>query len=414
MQKLNYLFELGSEELPTSAMLNLSHALEKNIEANLTQQSLHFSQIESFVSPRRLAVIVSNLDAKQPSKIVERRGPSKSAAYDKNGTPKLACLGFANSCGVSTDEIKIKETDKGAWVYCEINQQGQYTKQLLPEIISTAIQQLPLPKPMRWGNHDFKFIRPVHWITSLLGEEIVELNLFNLKSQQQTYGHRFMHSKAIALNDPSDYYERLLQHGKVMPSFPKRRQYIADQIKIAATKLGAKAILKASLLDEVTTLVEWPVILTGSFSIDHLKIPQEALISAMQNHQKCFAVVDDNNKLQPYFILVSNIESKDPSAIIKGNKRVINARLNDAAFFYYQDLKKSLSSHLSQLEHVIFQKDLGSLANKSERISTLSKFIAQKIVVDQQQAARAGLICKCDLLSAMVYEFPELQGIMGY
>lgn len=413
MQKQDYLFELGCEELPSSAMQKLSLALEANIKTSLASQDLEFNQIESFAAPRRLAFIISGIDSEQPSKQIERRGPSKQAAYDQDGTPTLACLGFANSCGVKTDELQILETEKGSWVYCNSHQQGKATKELLPDIVQTAIKQLPIPKPMRWGSHDDKFIRPVHWITSLLDEEVVELNLFNCKAQQQSYGHRFMHPAAIAISEPKAYYERLLQFGKVMPSFSRRRQYISEQIKTAAKKLGLQPILNEGLLDEVTTLVEWPVVLTGQFPEAYLEVPQEALITAMQSHQKCFALVDANNKLQPHFILVSNIESKAPATVIKGNERVINARLSDAAFFYQQDRKHSLSSRLQKLEHVVFQKDLGSMASKSERISELAKHIAKMINANQQDAARAGLICKCDLLSEMVYEFPELQGIMG-
>jgi len=412
IEKKDFLLELGCEELPSTNLESLSIALGEKLADELANANLTHQDIQTFASPRRLAVFVPELISKQGGKKTERFGPSAASAYDKNGTPTLACLGFAKSCGVTTDELKIKQTTKGERVCCVVEQVGQDTIELLPEIVKQAIKKLPIPKLMRWNTEETAFIRPVHWVVMLYGKDVVPCEILGQKAAKKTYGHRFHHPKALAITSPKDYGVILYSHGYVIANFETRKQLIRKEIIKAAGKY--RAIINENLLDEVTSLVEWPVILSGKFNPEFLRVPKEVLITSMQTHQKCFALENEHGELQPNFILVSNIESKDPKTVIQGNEKVIHARLSDAAFFYQQDLKTPLSSRAERLTKVVFQKQLGDLGEKSKRIADLTLFIATNIGSNIKEAERAALLAKCDLVSEMVYEFPSLQGIMGY
>ncbi len=408
----NLLFEIGCEELPALPLINLVKNMEASLRQELHQFELTFESIHSFSTPRRIAFLIKDLIGTQPPRSIERQGPSIDAAYDKSGTPTLACMGFVKSCGVSIDQLEVRETKKGAWVYCLVNQQGKNTRDLIAEIIQNTLKNTPLNKSMRWGNSDVEFLRPVQWITLLLGNEVIPANILGKKSDRLTYGHRFHHPESIRLENANEYRERL-RLNKVIADFNERRELIRSTIQSLDFPQGV-ALIDENLLDEVTNLVEWPVVHMGHFDRRFLEIPSEVLITSMKVHQKCFPVQNQTGSLQPYFILVSNIESKKPSIIVSGNERVINARLNDAEFFYQNDLKKPLESHLEELDKLIFQKELGSIGKKVQRVSKLASYIAKELGVEYKAAARAALLSKCDLLTQMVKEFPELQGTMGY
>jgi len=409
----DFLVEIGTEELPPTLLLKLSNAFGQGIANGLKKAGLEFNETKVYASPRRLAVIVTQLVCEQKDQDIERKGPNIKAAYDKNGKPTRACLGFAESCGTTVDKLKTEKTEKGEWLIFKKRQKGEMTKNLLPNIVNHALKKLPLSKSMRWGEHNTEFIRPAHWVVMLYGDKPINTIILGLKSGRETWGHRFLYNKPIVLKSASDYEKKLASPGKVIASFEERKENIRKQVVSLARKKG-NAIIDEPLLNEVTSLVEWPVALLGSFSKQFLDVPPEALITAMKTHQKCFPLIDKNKKLLPNFVAISNIESKNPKRVIAGNERVILARLSDAEFFYHTDLKHSLESRIEKLKTVIFQKKLGSLFDKATRISNLSEKIAKQINANHTAATRAGLLAKSDLLSEMVGEFPELQGIMGY
>jgi len=409
----DFLLEIGCEELPPAKLQQLSFALAEGIKTQLDEAKLNYKEAYSFATPRRLAVQVVDLVDSQPPRQIERQGPSFKAAYDKNGTPTLACLGFARSCGVLADQLEIKETKKGKWVCCRLEQPGQPTVELLPEILNNAIKKLPISKPMRWGNYDILFVRPVHWIVMLYGKDLIHATILGQPTSRETRGHRFHHTKPLSITHAKDYQQLLHTHGMVIADYEKRREQIRKLINKVANEVGSP-IIEEALLNEVTSMVEWPTALLGQFRLEFLELPPEVLITSMKVHQRCFPIVNSKNELEPYFVLVSNIESKDPKVVIQGNERVINARLADASFFYDNDLQKTLESRLKKLEAVVFQRQLGSMADKAKQISKLSGFIAKQLDEDIPSAKRSGLLAKCDLVSEMVYEFPSLQGTMGY
>lgn len=412
MQERDLLLEIGCEELPATQLLKLAENLEKAVSEQLAHYELQCKEIQHFATPRRLALIVKGLATAQASRSSERQGPSMEAAYDKNGTPTLACLGFAKSCGVSIDQLEVNKTEKGSWVFCKVQLEGKKTADLLPELINTALKNLSLVKSMRWGAHEIEFVRPVRWIVLLFGNELINASLLGKVAGRITYGHRFHHPEAIHLDNPSAYVEKLRQH-KVIANFEERRNTIRELIGKAPSH-QARALIDEDLLNEVTGLVEWPTLHLGHFDRRFLDIPKEVLICSMKTHQKTFPMVNAAGVLQPYFLVISNIESKFPSAIVSGNERVINARLSDAEFFYKNDLKKLLEDHLPALKKLIFQKELGSVGDKAHRIAHDAEHIAKLLELDTEMAKRAGLLAKCDLVSDMVKEFPELQGVMGY
>jgi glycyl-tRNA synthetase beta chain len=405
----NLLVELGTEELPPKPLKKLSDNFAALVRQGLTQAGLSFVDIIPYAAPRRLALKITGLNNKQPDRYVEKRGPALTAAFDTQGNLTKACEGFLRSAGATADQI-IKRDN---YVWINSHELGKSVADLIPGILTQAIAQLPIPKRMRWGNYTAEFVRPVHWIVLLYGNQIIPATLLDHPAGRNTFGHRFHHPQAIALNHADDY-EAALEAAYVIPCFEKRREQIRSQIIALAREKGGQALINDDLLDEVTALVEWPVALCGQFNERFLQVPAEALISAMEGHQKSFAIVDQHHHLKPYFITISNIESNDTQRVIQGNQRVMHARLSDAEFFYQTDLKSPLSSYVEPLKNVVFQTQLGTVYDKTLRISTLAVLIAEQIGIDKIATQRTAVLCKADLMTSMVGEFPELQGIAGY
>lgn len=412
-QAEDFLVEIGTEELPSKSLHLLASSFAEKLEQEFNKAQLTFEKIDFFATPRRLAVWVSNVASKQQDRTIERLGPALALAYDKEGNPTPAALGFAKSCQVSLDSLQVKSTPKGECLFFNQIVSGDTFINLAPYFVKTALSQLPIPKPMQWGEHSATFIRPVHWLLMMYGESIIPCQLFELESDHKTYGHRFHHPDPIIIKNPQSFQRVLRDEGYVICDYEIRKEIIREQT-LALGKQKGKVIIDEELLDEVTGLVEWPVALLGKFDNRFLDVPQEALISAMKYHQKCFPVFNSDNNLIPYFIFIANIESREPEEVIIGNERVIHARLADAEFFYHADLKVGITQYLTHLKTIIFQNKLGSLYDKASRIANLSGYIAEQLHCDVQQARRAGLLCKADLTTEMVGEFPELQGTMGY
>ena len=413
MSKQDFLVELGTEELPPKALKKLSDAFTNGIIDGLKNAQLSFEGFESFAAPRRLALLVKGLETAQPDQKLERRGPAVKAAFDAEGNPTRAAEGFARSNGVTVEQLEQQETPKGAWLVFRAIQPGQQTKELLPEIVSTSLAALPIPKRMRWGASRAEFVRPVHWLVMLMDSEVVDCEILGLKSGNTTKGHRFHANKALTINAATDYQNLLLDKGKVVADFAARRRIIKTKVNEVAAAAGGTAVIDEDLLDEVAALNEWPVSLSGQFDKAFLEVPAEALISSMKAHQKYFHMVDAEGQLMPYFITVSNIESLDPTQVVEGNEKVIRPRLADARFFFDTDKKTTLEARRENLKPVVFQQQLGSIYDKTDRIARLAAFIAEQEGGQPELAKRAGELCKSDLNSEMVLEFPELQGIMG-
>jgi len=409
----NLLFELGTEELPPVALKKLSDAFAREFVKGLADAGLAHGEVTAYSTPRRLALLVLDCATAQPDQNVERRGPALKAAYDDAGVPTKAAEGFARSCGTTVDQLQKLETDKGSWLVYNVHQVGQSAGELLPAIAENALNRLPIPKRMRWGASEAQFVRPVHWLLFLLGDQVIPCTLLDAEAGKQTYGHRFHHPQAITLYNPEDYANVLGSLGKVIAHFGERRARIKEQVEETAKALGGVADLDDKLLDEVTALNEWPVPVDGTFEEEFLSVPSEALVATMKGHQKYFPVFDKNGGLMNHFITIANLESQKPDVIREGNERVIRPRLADAKFFWEQDGKHRLFDHIQKLEHVVFQKQLGSMFEKSVRVAALAAHIAEQIGGDPALARRAGELSRCDLMTQMVVEFPEMQGIMG-
>ncbi len=407
------LIEIGTEELPPKALKKLSDAFTAGVVAGLKDASLEASEVISYAAPRRLAILLKGIPVKQADQSVERKGPAKAAAFDADGNPTKAVEGFARSCGVTPFQLDEVETPKGTWLIFRQDVPGKATTELVPEIVSKALTKLPIPKRMRWGSSDIEFVRPVHWIVMMLDEEVINGEILGVTAGNHTRGHRFHHPERIKLAHASDYADQLHQQGHVIADFEARRAEVRSQAEESAKKVGGVVLIDENLLDEVTALIELPIAVSGSFDEEFLQVPEECLVTSMQDHQKYFPVIDSNNKLMPYFITTSNIKSSNPKAVSQGNERVIRPRFADAKFFWDQDCKVSLESNREATKKIVFQQKLGTLFEKTERVSKLAGFIANEIGADKQQAMRAAELSKCDLLSNMVQEFPELQGIMG-
>jgi glycyl-tRNA synthetase beta chain len=349
----------------------------------------------------------------QADKQQQRRGPALSAAFDDAGKPTRATEGFAGSCGVTVEELTQLETEKGIWLVFDTLVKGKQTQELIQNIIETALKRLPIAKRMRWGNNEVEFVRPIKWILLLSGNQTIDCEIMGIKSGNQTYGHRFHHPQPITIKQADSYVETLKQNGKVLADFSERQNLIQTQVEAIAKKNNGSAVIDPELLDEVTALVEWPVSFVGNFNPDFLRLPKEVLIASMQDHQKYFPVLDKEGKLLACFISVANIESKEPDLIKQGNERVIQPRLSDAAFFWDRDLKNGLAKQIEGLKKVVYQKELGSLYERSERLGYIVSGLAKSLDVDLKHAKRAAELCFCDLLTEMVFEFPELQGTMG-
>ena len=413
MSEQNFLVELGIEELPPKALRSLGTAFADNLKQELSQADLSFNDVLWFAAPRRLAVYVTGLALAQADKQVEKRGPAVQAAFDADGNATKAAQGWARGNGIDVSQAGRLKTDKGEWLVHIADVKGQTAAELLPSMVEKALSHLPIPKAMRWGDKSIQFIRPVHTLTLLLGEQLLAANILGLASARTIRGHRFMGVPEFELDHADNYLQALENTGKVLADFERRKAIIKDGVEKAAAAAGGIADLDADLLEEVTSLVEWPVVLTAHFENNFLEVPAEALVHTMKGDQKYFPVYDAAGNLMSTFIFVTNIESKDPSQIISGNEKVVRPRLADAQFFFNNDRKATLASRLEQLDNVLFQQQLGSVREKSERISALSGFIAAAIGADQAQAERAGLLSKCDLVTDMVFEFTDTQGVMG-
>lgn len=413
MSVRDLLIEIGTEELPPKALKKLAAAFYSEVTAGLNKAELQFKDMRSFAAPRRLALLITDLTEQQPDKQIERRGPALQAAYDEDGCPTKAAQGFAGSCGVKVEDLAKLETDAGAWLVFRSEERGQPTAQLIPDIVQQALDKLPIPKRMRWADLDAQFVRPVHWVILLFGNDIIDAEILSVKTGRETRGHRFHHPAAITIAAPADYEMLLETQGKVIADFERRRHAIKGQAEELALSKKGNAVIDDELLDEVTSMVEWPVAVLGDFEQRFLDVPQEALISTMSANQKYFHLVDTQGKLMPHFITISNLESKDVSMIREGNERVIRPRFSDAEFFWNQDRKQTLGERLDSLGTVVFQKKLGTLLDKTRRVAKLAAHIAEQLGGNKQLALRAAELCKCDLMTNMVFEFTELQGIMG-
>ena len=413
MTTQNFLVEIGTEELPPKALKILATSFADNVEAELNQAGLTFDKIEWFAAPRRLAVKVLNLATQQPSKEIEKRGPAVSAAFDAEGKPTKAAEGWARGCGITVEQAERIATDKGEWLVHRAKIEGQPTKNLLNDIVANALAKLPIPKPMRWADKTVQFIRPVHTVTMLLGDELIEGEILGVASARTIRGHRFLGEKEFEIQHADQYPQLLREKGSVVADFNERKAEILAKSQAKATALGGVADIEESLLEEVTSLVEYPNVLAAKFEERFLAVPAEALVYTMKGDQKYFPIYDKDGKLLPHFIFVSNINPEDPTAIIEGNEKVVRPRLTDAEFFFKTDLKQKLVDRLPRLETVLFQQQLGTLKDKTDRIEQLAGEIAKQIGADEAKAKRAGLLSKCDLMTNMVFEFTDTQGVMG-
>jgi glycyl-tRNA synthetase beta chain len=412
-QRHDFLVEVGTEELPPKSLRTLQQAFTAGIRSGLESAGLRPGDIHSFATPRRLSVLVKKLPAQQPDQDIKRRGPPLAAAFDAGGQPTRAALAFAQSCGVAPEALQRLDEGKGTFLFFIGTKAGASATELLPGIVQGALDALPIARRMHWGSGSAEFVRPVHWLLMLLGKEVVRATVLDTASGDVTRGHRFHAPKPIRIGSPGSYERALRERGYVLASFEARRATIRERVEAAAAELGGRALIGANLLDEVTSLVEWPVPITGRFDRRFLSLPREVLISTLQDHQRYFAVEDSQGHLLPHFIAVSNIESRDPAKVIEGNERVVRPRLADAAFFWDQDRKQPLAALRERLDTVTFQAKLGSIGDKTRRVRLLAGQISAAMDKPRGESERAAELCKCDLLTAMVGEFPELQGIMG-
>lgn len=409
----DFIVEIGTEELPPKSLQRFASCFSEQIEEAIIKAELPYEGMQSYVTPRRIGLIIQNLAGSQKNKTIDKIGPLVSLAFDAQNEPTPAAMGFAKSCQTTVSELSKVMTPKGESLVYQQEVKGKTIQELAPRFVEQALNALPIPKPMRWGANEFSFVRPVHWILMMHGSEVINCKLFGLQADNQTFGHRFHHPAALTVDHSNNYCLLLKKKGYVLASYEERKTTIRQQLT-ALGKMKGHIVIDEALLDEVTGLVEWPVAQMGTFDSRFLDVPKEALISAMKIHQKCFHLIDDENNLLPYFITVANLESLQPEQVVTGNERVMAARLSDAEFFFHTDLKNGLEHYLQQLKTVIFQNKLGTLHDKANRIAKLATHIARDLQVDESVAARAGILCKADLTTEMVSEFPELQGIMGY
>jgi glycyl-tRNA synthetase beta chain len=408
----NLLIEIGTEELPPKSLAKLATAFRDIIQIEFSDNDLTYSRVKWYASPRRLALIIEGLAEFQADKNVEKRGPAITSAFDQDGEPTRAAHGWARSNGIEVKQADRLKTDKGEWLLFKAQVKGLAINQLLPDLVEKALKALPIAKPMRWGSKLTQFIRPIHTVTMLYGTDLIRGKVLDVSSKRLINGHRFHCNAAFELDCADNYLTQLEQHF-VIADHSRRKSIILEQIQSLAKQEKATADVNVELLDEVTSLVEWPVALIANFEESFLAVPKEALIYTMKDDQKYFPLLDGSGQLKSRFIFISNIESKDPGTIVSGNEKVIRPRLADAEFFFNTDKKQTLESRRDSLKTIIFQKQLGTLFEKSERIATMAKHIAVILGTDYESAYRAGLLCKTDLMTNMVMEFPDVQGIMG-
>ncbi len=413
MSGADFLVEIGTEELPPRALRRLRDAFAQRLAAGLEEARLEHGAVEAFATPRRLAVRVRALADGQPEQVVTRRGPPVKIAFDADGAATKAALKFAESCGVGVDALARERTDKGEWLSHSATERGRRAAELLPELVAAALDALPIPRRMRWGAHAVEFVRPVHWLVMLHGSDVIPATLFGHASGRTTRGHRFMGAAEIELDGPGDYEGRLERDGRVIADFDLRRARLLEGSRALATGAGGTLVADDALIDEVTALVEWPVPLLGRLDARFLALPPGVLVATLQAHQRYFPLRDAEGTLLGAFVAVANIDSPTPERIVAGNERVVRPRLADAVFFHDQDRCRSLASRVEELDRVVFQRELGSIGDRSRRIAASAVRIAAALGVDTAHAERAALLAKCDLLTDMVGEFPELQGEMG-
>jgi len=413
VKKQDLLIEIGTEELPPKSLKNLAINFSDQMSLALKKEGLDFSEKNWYATPRRLSLLITNLDITQKDKEHQRRGPSLSAAYDKNGNPTKATLGFAKSCGAEVKELKELETEKGIWLVFNTILKGKNTDELISDLIEKSLARLPIAKRMRWGSNDIEFVRPIKWMLILFGNKALNCKIMGIKSGVCSYGHRYHHPDVLKIGKPSEYNDTLKNKGYVVADYSERFSLIRSQITLVAKDKKGSVIVDPELLDEVTSLVEWPISFVGSFDPKFLELPKEVLIAVMQDNQKYFPIVNNNGELMSLFVCVSNIESNSHELIKRGNERVIQPRLSDAAFFWEWDLKYGLKNHRKSLKEVIYQKNLGTLHDKSQRITKTLSSMAKEIDIDTDSAKKVAELCLCDLLTKMVTEFPKLQGTMG-
>ncbi|MBI6406657.1 glycine--tRNA ligase subunit beta [Proteus sp. PR00208] len=408
-----FLVEIGTEELPPKALRSLAESFAANFTAELDNANITHGDVSWFAAPRRLAIKVANMAKSQADRTIEKRGPAIAQAFDADGKPTKAAEGWARGNGITVDQAERLSTDKGEWLFYRAEVKGEAVNQLLIGMVSNALSKLPIPKLMRWGDKETHFVRPVHTVTLLLGDTVIDGEILGIQSDRVIRGHRFMGEAEFTIDNADQYPEILYERGKVIADYETRKSIILHDARLTAEKLGGIADLSDSLVEEVTSLVEWPVVLTAKFEEKFLEVPAEALVYTMKGDQKYFPVYDKQGGLLPNFIFVTNIESSDPQQIISGNEKVVRPRLADAEFFFKTDRKQRLEDNLPRLETVLFQKDLGTLRDKTDRIQALAGFIAGKMGADVNKATRAGLLSKCDLMTNMVFEFTDTQGVMG-
>lgn len=413
MSKRDFLVEIGTEELPPASLFTLAAAFAEGVTKGFAAAGIKHGDVKWFATPRRLAVYAAGVADQQPDQVIKRQGPSIANAFGPDGQPTKAALGFAASCGVSIDQLQQVDGPKGKVLQYEGSKKGEATTALLPGIVTASLDALPIARRMRWGAGSQEFVRPVHWVVLLFGSAVVEAEILGVPAGKHTQGHRFHGPKQLALTNPAKYAEVLLEKAHVVADVTTRRDRIRTEVNAVADSIGGKAVIEDKLLDEVTSLVEWPVPIAGRFDEQFLRLPQEVPIATMQDHQRYFPVRDVNGKLMNYFITVANIASRDPDKVRDGNERVVRPRLSDAAFFWDTDRKQRLDARINALKTFTFQAKLGSMFDKSERVKSLAQRIAEAIGGSGELASRAAQLSKCDLLSAMVGEFPELQGLMG-
>ncbi|HGE6107417.1 TPA: glycine--tRNA ligase subunit beta [Vibrio cholerae] len=408
-----FLIELGTEELPPKQLRTLAEAFAANFAAELATADIAHEGVTWFATPRRLALKVANLAESQPDRVVEKRGPAVNVAFDADGKPTKAAEGWARGNGITVEQAERLVTDKGEWLLFKEQVQGQQTASVVVEMAAKALANLPIAKPMRWGDKETQFIRPVKTLTILSGSELIQGEILGVASARTLRGHRFMGEAEFTIESAEQYPAILEERGKVIADYATRKAMIIEGSQQAAQQLGGIADLEDALVEEVTSLVEWPVVMTAKFEEKFLKVPAEALVYTMKGDQKYFPVYDASKKLLPNFIFVSNIESKEPRHIVEGNEKVVRPRLADAEFFFNTDRKRPLVDRLPLLENAIFQQQLGTIKDKTDRITELAGYIAEQIGADVEKSKRAGLLAKCDLMTSMVFEFTDTQGVMG-
>jgi len=409
----DFLVEVGTEELPPKALHGLMTAFAEALTDLFARQRLTHGEVHAYASPRRLAVVVDSLAEHQATQELELKGPPVSVAFDDAGEPRPAAEAFAKKCGVTVADLERSATDKGEWLTFRKVEQGNPAADLIAQIVSEALERLPIPRPMRWGDSPTSFVRPVHWVVLLHGRDAIEAKILGVEAGQQSYGHRFHAPQALEIELPAEYVERLEQAGHVIVDFAARQQRIEEYVHAAATERGGRAVALASLYEEVAALTEWPVPVAGSFDPAYLELPREVIVATLTGHQRYFPIENADGDLLPAFITIANIDSLKPELVREGNERVVQPRLADAAFFWKTDREVPLTTRREQLDQVIYQKGLGTVGDRSERLAKLAASIANRLGEPSDVAGRAGELAKCDLVTGMVGEFPELQGTMG-